>query len=416
MKRSLLLTQVLFALSLLIYTVFSFALTAPNLTLLNWAPYTQFQAWMWSTLFNNRPLLTYVYAAVIAGVFGAYFLLTRQLSSQSVWTKKSGLQWAVRFVLLVSPALLAANALSYDVFNYIFNAKMVAVYHANPHIQVALDFATDPWVRFMHNTHTPAPYGYGWTILSLLPYMMSGGKFLLAWFSFRLMSLVSVGWLGAVLWTAIHHDTQRSPVTLALVFLNPLVVIEVIGNFHNDLWMMAPAVWSLVLIQPGAPKTWTRIAGSLALLVVSISIKLASLALVPLWVVLLTSDWHFSLPVFQHSWRERSQLLKTWWPVLASGLMFLPLLTARSQQFHPWYLTWVLAWMPLFPRVNNKWLTVWQAFIWTLSVTSLLRYLPYLWQGNFTPEVVWHQKLITWIPALLVGLVLFFSLKRRNPA
>jgi hypothetical protein len=419
MKPSLWLAGLFYFLSLTCYSVFSYALTAPNLTLLNWLPYTQFQAWMWETLFNNRPLLTQVYVVVMVAVLVSYFLLMRQLLRHTVtWSSKSWPWVVASSFLLTAPLLLANNALSYDVFNYIFNAKMVLVYQANPHVQVALDFASDPWVRFMHNTHTPAPYGYGWTALSLIPFVLGTGKFLTTWLLFRVMSLVSLVWLGGVLWWALPRQNQKpSYESLALLFLNPLIVIEVIGTFHNDLWMMAPAVWALVLVRPSARKKLSTVLLSAGLLIFSISIKLATLTLIPLWLGLVAVDWPVVIPgLTQLSiWKKRRELLSAWWPVLASLLMFIPLLTSRSQQFHPWYLTWVLVWVPLFPALKNKWLGGWRTLIWTLSVTSLLRYAPYLWHGIFTPEIIWQQKMFTWLPAIAATLLFFFSPKTQKP-
>jgi hypothetical protein len=37
-----------------VYAWFSYALTAPNLILSQWALYWQFQQYMWETYFNNR--------------------------------------------------------------------------------------------------------------------------------------------------------------------------------------------------------------------------------------------------------------------------------------------------------------------------------------------------------------------------
>ena len=49
---------------------------------------------------------------------------------------------------------------------------MVVDHSANPHISTAWDFVSDPWTRFVQNAHSPAPYGYGWTGLSVGPYLL----------------------------------------------------------------------------------------------------------------------------------------------------------------------------------------------------------------------------------------------------
>src|SRR3990172_6981226 len=100
---------------------------------------------------------------VVAGIYSVYsFSQTdpnQVFFSQSWYWQFQKFMWRLGF----------QERLSSDIYNYIFNAKMVWVYGANPHRQVALNFPDDQWLRFMHNTHTPAPYGYGWTMLSLVP-------------------------------------------------------------------------------------------------------------------------------------------------------------------------------------------------------------------------------------------------------
>lgn len=392
--------SLLYLLLIGVYLVFSYSLTAPNLVLSSNPWYWQFQTWMWEHLFNQRDLLTYSYLAIILGLVGSWGGLVYSLWKMPSNAKFRLPQFGVLFLVLSLPLLLANNALSYDVFNYIFNAKMVVFYHANPHVQVALDFAGDDWTRFMHNTHTPAPYGYGWTVFSLLPYLLGFGKFVLIWFNFSLWSWLS---LALTLWMVIkiYQLLFKKPIPvwkLALVFLNPLVLIEIIANSHNDLWMMFPALLGcyLLLLPSSKPgKKMAQIITAGFVWAFSVSTKLATLALAPIGLWLLTPLKKFKS-----------------WTLVASGLMFLPLLMERSQQFHPWYLTWSLVFLPLIPdqiklKLPGKSINLaglWRTWLISLSITSLLRYLPYLWQGDFEGPVLLHQKLITWCGAAILSL------------
>lgn len=399
----------------LVYSWWSYSLTAPNLVLSSWAPYWQFQTWMWQTFFNNRPLLTYVFAAIITWWWISFVGLLFQLRRTQLVLPRTRSQFfhqAKWLMLLTAPLLFANNALSYDVFNYIFNAKMVMVYHANPHIKVALDFASDEWVRFMHNTHTPAPYGYGWTILSLLPFALGQGKFIVTWGLFRLASWLS--WLGLalVIWWGTQQLWPKHTVPTwiaALVVLNPLVGIEIIANSHNDLWMVVPALIGMVLARLARhskkARRWQLLGWSVLFIGASIFIKLATVALVPAWIMALVSD-------------------SEWWIAAAPALMMTPLLTPRSQQFHPWYLTWVFCWIPWLSSApasklsrSKKWWVWIQIGITTLvsllTITSLYRYLPYLWYGVYTPDILNWQKLITWSAVPLTGLLLFLRYLHR---
>jgi len=367
---------------IVVYTVFSYSLTAPNLILTSWSPYWNFQTWMWTNLFNNRELLSYIYLAIMVSLFIIYFKIIKN------WPKKQRISWWLP-LLIASPLIFSNNALSYDVFNYIFNAKMVVVYQANPHFQTALDFATDSWTRFMHNTHTPAPYFYGWTSLSLLPYFLGGGKFSLTWLSFRLFSFLSLSLLSFF----IVKNIKKQNIWLLILLLNPLLLIEVISNTHNDLWMMAPALVAMLLA--ANKKGNKNILISFSLLLFSISIKLATLTLLPIWLALI-------LP-WEKAWPKLYKFILNNWTLMASVFLFLPLLTPRSKQFLPWYLIWPLVWLPF---INKKW-QAWKISLLVLSISSMMRYLPYLWRGNYDGNVIWQQQLITWIPFVLFWIINF---------
>jgi hypothetical protein len=172
-----------------------------------------------------------------------------------------------------------------------------------------------------------------------------------------------------------------------------LFFIEIVSNQHNDLWMLVPSLAALLLVF-SKPKrqAWLKIVLSALLLLFSVSTKLATLALVPLWLIAITG-WYWSKVRQIFSWEKLI--------FLSSLLLFLPLLTPRSQQFLPWYLTWSLVWLPF---INNRW---WRAWVIGFSLTAMLRYLPWLSAGEFTKPVLYQQKLIVWGGGLLLWLAYF---------
>jgi len=72
-------------------------------------------------------------------------------------------------ILIGVGLLFSYPFLSHDLFNYLFDAKIVTFYHQNPYILKALDFPSDPWLRFMHWTHRTYPYGPSFLFLTLVP-------------------------------------------------------------------------------------------------------------------------------------------------------------------------------------------------------------------------------------------------------
>jgi hypothetical protein len=425
------------------FTYFSFSLTAPNLILSNWQPYWHFQLSMWETYFNNRNALTWLYIASSLVIFSWYFLVPLLHRFRSLFGV--GLLAAV----VAMPLFFSSTALSYDVFNYIFNAKMVMVYNADPHVQVAQDFTQDDWLRFMHNVHTPAPYGIGWTTLSLLPFFFGFtivDSFLATWLSFRLFMIAGlVGFFGTVSYLAYrvktsskltsHSDSLVSKSLLFVFLCHPLVLIETISSQHNDIWMMWPAVLSLLLVSPlvlysfksekqKKASIYTLVLltmFSAILLLASMQVKLATVVLVPLWAYLVT---HAGLIYLLPTWPDKilckpfsklHQCILKHWAVLASIALFVPLLTERSKWFLPWYIIWSLIWIPFFPR-HSIFSEVWFSWIVAISVSVFFRYIPFLLTGNYNDPVTSQQLMITWVGAALLTPVMYFWQSRWKKA
>lgn len=399
----------LFFLFILSYTIFSYALTDPNLVLTTNQLYWSFQQFMWRNLYHDEKLLSYLFISIVIGLFIVYAHIYSELNEKKErvrFTLKN--KYVIAYLTILVLLIFSYNALSHDIFNYAFNAKMVVEYQANPHTQVALTFQEDNWLRFMHNVHTTAPYGYGWTALSLLIYLFGFGKLLPTLVAFKIASVISI----AFLWYALEHlsetlNNRRLYVyELALVFLNPLFLIEVVSNFHNDLWMMAPVVLATsymvrVVTQKLSNKQLCMYSVfSILLLAFSISIKIVTILLVPFFVFLLGKKLVLQKLPYNRILSVVADRILVWAtkyvPLIFALVLFIPLFTSRSQQFHPWYLTWVLVWIPF---IESKLI---RTTILVFSFSSLLRYVPWLYNSfEYGDEVIRNQKLLSWgLPAL----------------
>ncbi len=410
--------SILFFLILLSYSIFSYSLLDPNLVLTSNQSYWAFQNFMWQKFYSNGMLMAYVYFGLIAGLFILYFHILEKLQSNKIELKniiKS--KYLYFFILIIAPLFFSYNSLSHDIFNYVFNAKIVSYYNQDPHLVSALSFPDDLWLRFMHNTHTTAPYGKGWTYLSLIPFYFGFGKFTLTLLSFRIWSLLG---LFALYFSLQHlmksiHGRFLYLYELGIVFLNPLFLIETISNYHNDLWMMSLAILGMSLIILPIKKQFIEIKKyqyfliSILFLTLSIYIKLSTIALIPIWIIIIGFSIYLSkksislVSIFNNKlsivnfFKEKFinvflQNIISYIPDIAGFLMFLPLFTARSQQFLPWYMIWVLVWTPM---MRSKLL---RNLIIVFTISSSMRYLPWLANNlEFNNQVIFNQKLITWI-------------------
>jgi len=88
---------------------------------------------------------------------------------------------------------------------------------------------------------------------------------------------------------------------------------------------------------------------------------------------------------------------------LCALAMFIPLLTSRAQRFHPWYLSWALVFWPLcrHPRTHTAMLI--------LSVSAMLRYLPYLWFHEYTDAITLSQQVITLLPVTVYAVAIMVT-------
>lgn len=392
MKKFLLISYFLL---FVVFSIFSFVLTDPNLFLLQSDLFVALQTYLWKNFLPLRSLRTIFYGVLIIVIFINYLLILKNWTKLNLNSRKNF--W--KFLIIISlPLILSYNALSYDLFNYIFNAKMVVKFGANPHIQTAIDFPNEPMLRFMNNVHTPAPYGYGWTALSILPYLAGLGKFLSTLIVFKLLAFSSL-LLTLLIVEKFFKNTDYFK--LALFFFNPLVLIEILSSAHNDLWMLFPALLAVYLASNLQNKKLFKIFSIIVLMTFSISIKYVTVVLLPFIIYFL----------FKNKLSKLGKIPYTF--DLMSLALFLPLLTERSKHFLPWYLIWSLVFLPL---IRSRFL---RNLLIVFSFSSLLRYLPWLyllpWMSFHldTSDTLALQKIVTWsIPGfylLLSGVVFLFN-------
>lgn len=384
------------------YALFSYVLVDTNLVLSSNPVYWNFQQWLWRVFLPKSELLALVFGVLTFLLFVSYFGLLLSLR-QKPFSKKELLGV---LVLLVIPFFLAHNALSHDIFNYIFNAKMVVKYHANPHTTFPGSFSDDLWTRFMHNTHGYSPYGYVWTAVGVLPYLVGFGKFLPTFVSFKLLTLVSYLLFIVFSKKIIKLNRLKNPqLRLAMFAFNPLILVESLGNAHNDILMMLLALISyfylVLFVRAQENKKAVRfLIFSLVFLLLSVGIKFVTIGLLPL----------FALVII---WKQRDffdvstkKLVEDYFPILASIVLFLPLFLKRSEQFYPWYLLWSLVWLPL---IKNRHL---QIGLLAFSFSSMFRYIPWMRASfNYGAEVVRVQKIISWFGGGL-SVVVFYILDK----
>lgn len=366
----------IFCLGWVLLCLYSFSQKDLNLTIFDHYLLRLFYESMVQLGYYSRPLSTLVFITLSVTLLLCYLYLI--FSKKIILSIK---QISIILAILLLTSLPAQPMFSHDIYNYIFNAKMVLLYKANPHEQVALDFPLDSWLRFMHNVHTPAPYGYGWTTLSLIPYSLSGNSFTKAYLLMKLfISLLFIAeiWVFNKLAKS-RFDQQAALKRTMLLAFNPLLLSEIFIIGHNDSAMMLPVLVSLYLLTTTSTLPSTLLAW--VSWIFSVTTKYASVVLAPFLVL------HKKIDIF------------TW-----GGLAMLVILLTRPGQLHSWYLHWGMVILMLSKKSWAVMLTI------LLTIGGLFRYAPYTWFGNWdAPVPLWR-----WMILILPLFMLLFKKIRKS--
>lgn len=337
---------------------YSFTQVDLNLTLSQFSIWQVIEKFFQHIGYFNRPLSTAFYLIIIFLLFifyGIILLLAhrRQIAKKEVW-----------FLIGITSAILVLsyNAFSYDLFNYIFDAKVVTYYNQNPYTHKALDFPADPMLSFMRWTHRTLPYGPVWLALTL-PISYLGFQFFLPTIiMFKIFIVASfigtIFYIGKII-KKISPDGEIF--TIVFLGLNPLVMIESLVSAHNDIVMLFFAAASFYYL---LERRYLRF---LLIFLLSIGIKFATI---------------FLLPVFAVIFILQKKGKKIAWEtvIFAMILMMIAAVVTASirTNFQPWYLLYLFPFMALIAK---------QPYIFIPSIImsffSLLQYLPYLWFGNW---------------------------------
>ncbi len=336
--------------------------------------------------FFNRPLATALFIGILLLLFITYIFLLRNAKKTFKDTKDV---WKIIF-LICALLLLSYPAFSYDVFNYIFDAKILTYYGKNPYEHKALDFPADPMLSFMHWTHRTFPYGPTWLLLSIPLSYFGIQIFLLTLILFK--AVVVAGYIGSIYYIQkiIKKISPGNELT-ALIFwgLNPLVIIESLVSAHHDTVMMFFALASLYFILE--KKYWK----SFLFFVLSIGIKYVTIFLFPIFLAIIVMQMI----------REKIP----WLSFISSLIicMFLGVLAAsqHSGNFQPWYLIFVLPFIALLafkPFLSTPGIV--------LSFGALLTYVPYLYFGNWdkpVPDILKAIYSVTIVFSLISCLIFY---------
>ena len=339
--------------------------------------------------YYNRPIATSIYILFLSIAFSFFAVNLWLLHKSRIGEKYLKCSVVLNTLILI----FAYPYLSSDLFNYIFDAKIIVNYHASPYTHRPLDFAGDEWLRFMRWVHRYSPYGPLWLLLSTIPAALGFGKFILNFLAFKIfIGLFHL--FNSYLIFNILKKIDKKNILLGTAFyaLNPLFLIEGVANAHNDVVLTS---FLILIIYFYVKNNKVK---SFVLLILGTLIKYIPILNLP-WLILATLE------------KKKVNYEKIIFLSLATMAIFtfifstfsikVPFVLAGSTQvqFQPWYLFWTLPYIALIPKRSLSILGI------LVSIGASLRYLPFLYYGDWShPGTINFMQLVTVAPLLISAL------------
>lgn len=374
MSKFLLVCWIVISLAVFIY---SYGFVDLNLTLSSHPVIFNFITTTQHLVYFDRPLSLKVFISLIILMFVLY------VSTLLRWPVNKLTRFPWRPIIILSVIFsLSYPMLSSDIFKYLFSAKEILVYHANPYLVTPNTFPDDTWIRFMRWVHTTTPYGPVFTLITIPYYLLGFGKFVPILYLFK---LDQAAWYLLSIWLIGKLRGVRAQLYFAF---NPLVLMEWLVNAHNDAIMITLLLLSLYLY------TLKRRAWSFITLLASIGIKYVTVIFLPLLLIPKFIEKHLSSTIYY----------------LLSILALAPLLYHYSWQYQPWYVTWLIPFAAMIPHPWVRWTVA------TYSFSVFSRYLYFVGTGSWVGTPLQHA-LMTFVPPVVVLIVSGYSqLLNRNKA
>lgn len=367
-------TILLFLSSIFSLFLYSFSQIDLNLTLSTNSFYQLFQNKLIELGYYHRQESTLFFVAITLLLTVSYLLFLYLAYKKKISAKLILALSAITALIL----LFSYPAFSYDIYNYIFDARIFVQHHANPYTHTALMFPDDLWTRFMRWTHRTYPYGPTWIMLTSVTYFLGLGKFTLTLILFKLLGFISYLISAFSIYKISKYFKFKNPqLNLVFFLFNPLIIIEMLVSAHIDAVMAALMLFGIYFFTVNKKTiSWIH-------LLFSAGIKYTSFALLPFWYFFQKGFLSFSKTIF----------------LSLIGSIALTFYIISQREILPWYLITPLALLSLLkPSKNNVIISV------SLTLATLLRYAPFLYYGDYTPLVYLSRDIIT-ITLVVLGVV-----------
>lgn len=153
---------------------------------------------------------------------------------------------------LMALMALAPPLLSADVFGYIDFARMGALHGLSPYTHAPATVLTDPVHPYVGWHSGTTPYGPLFTIASYATALVGVPA---ALWAFKAVALAGALAIVGLVWACARRLERPPGPAIALVGLNPLLLVYGLGGAHNDLLVMAVAMLGVFLVLRGSERS-----------------------------------------------------------------------------------------------------------------------------------------------------------------
>ncbi len=217
---------IFYVVTLISLSIYSYFLIDPDLTFFQTNWWVSFRNAVVAQGYYHRDTSWMIYLALVIMLFALHYFFVKNYQKVN----------PLKLALIAAAILLFSYPfLSHDFFNYMFDARILTYYHQNPYVHKALDFPGDPWLRFMQWTHRPYPYGPTFLLISLIPSLLSFGKFVSNFFLFKLTFIIFY-------LLAVYLMNKIGKKWAVIIATHPLILMEGLVVAHNDLIGLSLAI------------------------------------------------------------------------------------------------------------------------------------------------------------------------------
>ncbi len=193
-------------------------------------------------------LLLGMYAVLVAGVAKAVRAGMR--TGEGSWPRWRGVVFGGA-VLFGGTLLFTYPFFAIDMLFYAVHTRLWLLYGANPLLVPVANFPQDPWIALKGEwINSTSGYSPLWEVVALVPGILAGSRrFLLHLMGLKVIALLAYLADALLIAAIVRHLRSREVGWRVLYFAwNPLVLMELVANGHNDGLMLTFLLLAVLLL------------------------------------------------------------------------------------------------------------------------------------------------------------------------